>query len=60
MTLICERCGSHDLRITAQSYNGDDAFEGYECGTCGATGSLTHDSLTDRTTLGGCLGSDGL
>jgi hypothetical protein len=59
MTLICERCGSHDLRITAQSYNGDDAFEGYECGTCGATGSLTHDSLTG-TTLDGCLGSDGL
>ena len=59
MTLICDRCESHDLRITAQSYNGDDAFEGYECGNCGATGSLTHDSVTG-TTLSGCLGSDRL
>jgi hypothetical protein len=58
MTLICDRCGSHDLRITAQSYNGDDAFEGYECGNCGATGSLTHDRT--GTTLLGCLGSDRL
>ena len=59
MTLICERCGSYDLHITAQSYDGDHAFEGYECGGCGATGSLTNDP-TLGTSLDGCLGSDGL
>ena len=41
MTLVCERCDSYDLRITAQSYDGPHAFEGYECGACGATGTLT-------------------
>jgi len=54
MTLVCERCGSHDLRITAQSYGEQSAFEGYECG---ATGSLTHDDVIG-TTLDGCLESD--
>ena len=58
MTLVCERCGSYDLRITAQSYGDQSAFEGYECGACGATGSLTHDDVIG-TTLDGCLGSDG-
>ena len=59
MTLVCETCGSYDLHITAQSYDGPRAFEGYECDGCGATGSLTHDDVTG-TTLDGCLGSDGL
>lgn len=58
MTLVCERCGSYDLHITAQSYGDRSAFEGYECGACGATGSLTHDDVTG-TMLDGYLGSDG-
>ena len=57
MTLVCS-CGSYDLRITAQSYDGPRAFEGYKCGECGRTGSLIHDDVTG-TTLSGCLGSDG-
>lgn len=55
-TLSCSRCGhGWGLSITSQSY-GDDggAFEAYEC-ECGATGSLTHDAVTARTTLSGCL-----
>ena len=56
MTLVCE-CGSYALEITAQSYNGDRAYEGYRCEHCGRTGSLTHDP-TFGTSLDGCLGSD--
>jgi hypothetical protein len=52
-TLACE-CGSLELAITAQSYHGDSAFEGYECETCGRTGTLDHDPVTG-TTLSGCL-----
>jgi len=51
--LSCE-CGALELEITAQSYNGDSAFEAYECEVCGQTGTLTHDSITG-TTLSGCL-----
>jgi hypothetical protein len=57
MTLRCS-CGSYDIRITAQSYGDQSAFEGYECGTCGRTGSLTHTEY-GSTTLDGCLESDG-
>lgn len=54
-TLSCARCGhGWGLVITRQSY-GDGAFEAYECEDCGATGSLTHDGVTNRTTLSGCL-----
>ena len=59
MTLQCDECGSYALAITAQSYDGDHAFESYECEHCGASGSLTHDP-TLGTTLDGCLGRDGL
>lgn len=48
------KCGSHDLRITAQSYSGERTFEGYKCGVCSRTGTLTHDGITG-TTLTGCL-----
>jgi hypothetical protein len=53
--LTCE-CGALELEITAQSYSDDGgAFEGYRCEVCGRTGSLTHDAVTGRTTLSGCL-----
>ena len=59
MTLQCA-CGSYDLTITSQSYpeNGN-AYECYECQLCGRTGSLTHDAVTNRTSLSGALRSDG-
>lgn len=54
-TLSCSRCGSGwGLVITNQSYDGDHAFEAYECEECGATGSLSHDPV-GGTTLSGCL-----
>jgi hypothetical protein len=56
MTLQCT-CGSYDLRITAQSYGEQSAFESYECGACGRTGTLTNDNVTG-TTLSGCIGGD--
>lgn len=40
MTLACTECDSRDLRITDQSYTKDSAVERYECGDCGATGTL--------------------
>lgn len=60
MTLQCE-CGSYALEITSQSYaeNGN-GFESYKCDHCGRTGTLTHNAATNRTTLDGALGSDGL
>lgn len=54
MTLSCQ-CGSVALTITSQSYNGDSAYEAYECETCGRTGALDHDGTTGRTSLSGCL-----
>lgn len=57
MTLVCSKCGSRALEITAQSYHVDSAFEAYRCENCGATGSLSHDGY--RTTLGGSVESDG-
>lgn len=57
MTLVCDGCRSYDFRIIAQSYDGDHAYEVYECG-CGRTGSLTnHPTL--GTMLDGCVTSDG-
>lgn len=55
MVLSCS-CGSDDIRITDQTYpeNGD-ALEVYECQSCGRTGSLSHDALTNTTTVSGCL-----
>ena len=41
MTLQCDECGSYALAITAQSYDGDHAFESCECEHCGASGSLS-------------------
>ena len=57
MTLRCT-CGSYDLRITAQSYGDGHAFEGYECGACGRTGTVTNDDVTGST-LSGCIRGDG-
>lgn len=59
MTLQCT-CGSYALVITSQSYpeNGN-AYESYECEICGRTGSLAHDTVTNRTSLSGTLRNDG-
>ena len=60
MTLRCTNCGSYALEITSQSYSDNgDAFEGYECENCTATGSLRHDASLNRTTLSGAIESDG-
>jgi hypothetical protein len=52
MILVCERCGSHDHRITAQSYSDAHAFGSYECGGCGATATtVDHDSHSETLVL---------
>lgn len=58
MTLLCSNCGSYALEIEAQSYSDERAFEQFRCEDCGATGSLTHDSL--GTTLSGNIERDEL
>ncbi|HET7322746.1 MAG TPA: hypothetical protein VFJ06_00255 [Halococcus sp.] len=57
MTLICQACGSHALKITEQSYGEVTAFEAYECENCGDTGTLHHNDV-GGTTLRGCLSQD--
>lgn len=56
MTLVCDDCGSYDLRIEHQSYDDESAYEAYECQSCGAEGPLSHDST--GTTLRGSVTRD--